>query len=175
MSRILILTASMEGQTRKIGEFLANALREDGHDIDVIALEDHPPIVGYDAVLVGASVHVGHYPRPLVEFLDANTDLLEDVPNGFFSVGLGALQTDEESARETAETIDAFLDELGWRPDAVTAFAGALRYTAYGPLKTLLMTRIARQEGLQTDTSQDWEYTDWIEVDAFARRFAELL
>ena len=38
-------------------------------------------------------------------------------------------------------------------------FAGALRYRDYGLLKRLMMKWIARQEGGDTDTSRNYEYT----------------
>lgn len=37
------------------------------------------------------------------------------------------------------------------------------------------MKRIARKEGGDTDTSRDWEYTDWDSVEAFAAAFASSL
>lgn len=65
--------------------------------------------------------------------------------------------------------------ETGWRPDEVAAFAGALKYSEYGPLTRVVMKRVARRYGGDTDTSRDYEYTDWDEVAAFAARVAERL
>ena len=55
--------------------------------------------------------------------------------------------------------------------------AGALRYTHYNWLKRWMMKRIVTKAGGNTDTSRDYEYTDWAAVRAFAdefRRAAEL-
>jgi menaquinone-dependent protoporphyrinogen oxidase len=35
------------------------------------------------------------------------------------------------------------------------------------------MRRISRKEGGDTDTSRDYEYTDWAAVDRFAAEFAD--
>ena len=35
-----------------------------------------------------------------------------------------------------------------------------------------MMKRIARKEGAPTDTSRDYELTDWTEVERLAREFA---
>ena len=132
MPRILILTSSIDGQTDKIADRIAAALDGD-HEVTVASFVDQPVIAGYDAVVVGASVHIGHYPVPLERFLEANLDILRDATSAFFSVSLGAAHDDAEHHREVAETVGTFLDELGWTPDAVTAFGGALRRAACRP------------------------------------------
>jgi menaquinone-dependent protoporphyrinogen oxidase len=48
--------------------------------------------------------------------------------------------------------------------------AGALRYSRYPLPLRWFMRRIAKQAGGDTDTSRDYEYTDWGRVDDYARR-----
>jgi menaquinone-dependent protoporphyrinogen oxidase len=48
-----------------------------------------------------------------------------------------------------------------------------LLYTRYGVLKRWAMRRIVAKAGGDTDTSRDYEYTNWDEVVRFARAFAE--
>jgi menaquinone-dependent protoporphyrinogen oxidase len=47
----------------------------------------------------------------------------------------------------------------------------ALRYTRYNSLVRLVMRQISKKEGGDTDTSRDYEYTDWGAVDRFAVEF----
>ena len=49
------------------------------------------------------------------------------------------------------------------QPGATRPVPGALLYTRYNPVNRWMMKRI--------DTSQDYEYTDWNEVRAFADEF----
>ena len=51
--------------------------------------------------------------------------------------------------------------------------AGALPYTRYNFLVRFVMRRISKAEGGDTDTSRDYEYTDWAAVDRFAVEFVE--
>ena len=51
--------------------------------------------------------------------------------------------------------------------------AGALAYSRYPLPVKWLMKRIAKQAGQSTDTSQDYEYTDWKQVALYAKRLAE--
>ncbi len=53
--------------------------------------------------------------------------------------------------------------------------AGALRYSQYGLLKRVVMRRIAGKESGDTDTSRDYEYTNWDDVAMFARQFSALV
>ena len=49
--------------------------------------------------------------------------------------------------------------------------AGALLYTHYNFFVRWLMKRIVANAGGDTDTSKDYEYTDWSDVRAFAADF----
>ena len=51
--------------------------------------------------------------------------------------------------------------------------AGALKYTEYDFFKRLIMKMISKREGRSTDTSRDYEYTDWNAVTKFVTDFAD--
>lgn len=50
--------------------------------------------------------------------------------------------------------------------------AGALLYTRYNWIERWVMRRIVRKAGGDTDTSRDYEYTNWAELRAFVEQFA---
>jgi menaquinone-dependent protoporphyrinogen oxidase len=64
-----------------------------------------------------------------------------------------------------------FRDALWW-PLEVASFAGALPYRRYPFPLRLVMRFIVGRAGGDTDTSRDYEYTDWDAVDRFAAGFA---
>jgi len=66
--------------------------------------------------------------------------------------------------------VEDFARTTGWQPGATASFAGALRYSLYNPLIRLLMRLIVGMAGGETDTSRDYEYTDWAAVERFARQ-----
>jgi menaquinone-dependent protoporphyrinogen oxidase len=53
--------------------------------------------------------------------------------------------------------------------------AGALRYTKYNFFVRWMMKRIVAAAGGDTDTSRDYEYTDWQDLRAFADRFSAVV
>ena len=120
-----------------------------------------------DAVIVGASIHMGRHAEYVCDFVREHRATLERVPSAFFSVSLAA-HGDPESAEAY---IEQFEQETGWRPTDVGVFAGALLYTQYGFLKRHLMEKIAHDKPgyLGQDLSRDYIYTEWDGV----RRFVE--
>lgn len=178
MASILIGYATGEGQTAKVADRLRETLQANGHETETVDLsEDHGTLdVGaFDAVLVGASIHVGQHQPVVSAFVERNRETFATRPSGFFQVSLSAATDDPERRAEAAGYIDAFLEETDWEPDVVGSFGGALRYSEYGFLKRAMMKRIAAGATGDTDTSQDYEYTDWEEVAAFAADFDALL
>ena len=128
---------------------------------------------GYDAVIVGGSIHMGKHEGYVVDFVRKNRATLERLPSAFFSVSLAA-HGDTENARAYVEN---FEQESGWRPTQVGLFGGALLYRQYGFLKRLMMKKIVSDKpgNLSTDTSRDHVYTDWDDVKRFAAAFLERL
>jgi menaquinone-dependent protoporphyrinogen oxidase len=175
MASVLVLYGTGEGQTAKVASQIAETLDGRGHDATSIDIENRPDefsLAPFDAVLVGSSIHVGAHDEQIREFVRANGDELQRLPTGFFQVSLSSAVDDPERRAEAANYVDTLLEETGWHPDRIGLFGGALRYSKYGFLKRLMMKRIAKGATGDVDTSQDYEYTDWAEVDAFASDFA---
>ena len=95
-------------------------------------------------------------------------------PSAFFSVSLTAADDTEEARVETTRCIDEFVDETGWTPAIVKPIAGALQYLEYDVFTRTLMRLKMGKDGHPTDTSHDYDYTDWDAVDEFGREVATL-
>lgn len=158
----MIFYATVEGQTARIAERIAERLRERGLAVELLesgaAAAD---FARYEGVIVGASVHYGRHPAWLAALLPRDAAQR----TAFFSVSL--------TGKPRYAT--KFLRRAEWRPQLSVTFAGALRYSRYGAFKRLLVRGFAWMGGHDTDTSLDYEYTDWPAVDAFAAAFAEPL
>lgn len=170
---VIVVYASIEGQTRKIARNIAGSVQSLHHDVTVFDSSDIEDIdLGLaDAVIAAAPVHVGNYPSTMMHWVTENADALNALPTAFVSVSLSAASMYEAEKRELAHLTEEALARTGWKPMAVHYAAGALRYTKYDYFKRLLMRYIAGKEGGDTDTSQDHEYTDWDALAAFAREF----
>ena len=163
MPDALVVYASVEGHTERIARRIAGLLQERGHSVDLAPAGEEVDVSRYTGVIVGASVHYGHHPAWLAAFLRKNP-LPAGCKSAFFSVSLSANQNYAER----------FLGETDWAPQLTAVFRGALRYSKYGPLKRLVVRAFAAIGGHDTDTSRDYEYTDWKAVERFSEACARL-
>ena len=176
MSRILVIYGTTEGQTAKVARYLGDTLRAAGASGDVVdARTETPSPDDYDAVIVAASVHARGYQQAVRRWVHDHANVLNEKPTAFVSVCLAVLQREPKVERDLAAIVDRFLTSTGWRPAITKHVAGALAYSRYNWLKRWAMVRIVRKAGGDTDTSRDYEYTDWADVRVFAEEFARSL
>ena len=185
MPSICILYATREGQTRRIAEHVAAELRWRGFAVTVTNVRDHAAqssLKACTAAILAASVHAGRHEPEMLQFVKKHRGELECLPTAFLSVTLseaGAERSDvttEENAQFVADVqkvLDRFFAETGWHPERVKPVAGALLYTQYNFLIRFVMKRIAKHAGGSTDTSRDYEYTDWVALDRFVAELVE--
>lgn len=177
MSKVLIIYATTEGQTARIAESIAQTLRNRGHAAETRQaneLREDLEATKYDGVIVGASIHYGHHPAYLRSLVQKHSEALETKPSAFFSVSLsgGGPGAKPKAARRYLEV---FLRQVGWNPQQTATFGGALQFSKYGVFKRMLMVMIVGFAGGDTDTSRDYEYTDWAAVEDFSQTFAKRL
>jgi len=171
-----VFYATTEGQTRRIAGHVAATLRGLGLDsraVDVRSREaaaiDWTRVRG---ALVGASLHAAGHQRAARRFVRAHAGALNRIPAAFFSVSLSAASQNPAEVEEAARLARTFPEAAGWTPAVVSSIAGRLAYQEYGFLKRLVMRKIAEKEGGPTDTTRDYEYTDWAQVDRLAADLA---
>lgn len=175
MASVLLVYGTSEGQTEKVAHHVAGVLTGRDHVVELVHGDRLPVSLDpeeYDAIVVGDSIHLGRHHGYVGRFVEQYRATLNDRVSAFYQLSLSAASENPESVAEADHIAEAFLDETGWDPDHVASFAGALVYSQYGPVGRFLMRRIARKEGGDTDTSRDYEYTDWSEVTAFAEAVA---
>ncbi len=174
-----VFFATSEGQTRRIAERLAAVLHDLGFDsraIDVAGPDaarlDWTKVQG---ALVGASLHAGTHQKAADRFVRAHAFDLNAVASAFFSVSLSAASKNQHEVDAAANLARAFPAARGWKPVTIVSVAGRLAYREYGFFIRWVMKRIARKEGAPTDTSRDYELTNWTQVEQLAREMAHRL
>jgi menaquinone-dependent protoporphyrinogen oxidase len=175
MTRILVVYATTDGHTAKVAGAIAATLRAHGAVVDVHQIgRTHCLPDGYHGVIVAAPVRGGRYQKPVRRWVHAHAAVLNARATAFVSVCLGVLQHDVEVDRTLNTIMRGFLEETGWQPVVTKLVAGALPYTRYNWLIRRVMKRIAAKAGGDTDTSRDYEYTDWRDLRKFAEQFGLL-
>lgn len=174
--RILIMYGSTEGHTRELSEFIANCLRRDGQDVivrDAGGKDQVPDPHLYDAVFLAASLHVGRYQAPLIEFARAHHAVLNAKPSAFISVSLSAAGENPDDWEGLDQCVARFLNETMWKPAALYHAAGAIRYSQYDFFKRLAIKFIAARHGQHTVTSRDYDLTDYDALQGFVLEFVK--
>lgn len=174
-----IFYATREGHTHRIAEHVAAELRARQIEVDVFDVRRLSAPVDwarYTVACVAGSVHQGHHEPELIAFVRRHRDELSRHGAFLLSVTLSEVSAEDPTAtkerREAAAAdaqrmIDVFVEDTGWRPARALPVAGALAYSRYNFLVKFLMRRIARKAGAPTDTSRDYEFTDWAALDRF--------
>ena len=123
----------------------------------------------------------------MIGFVRGGREALDRMPNAFLSVALSVATAEskavpealrQKAAQAVQGVIEKFVEETGWRPQQALPVAGALLYRHYNFLMRYIMKRIAKQmngPAAPTDTSQDYEYTDWTALTHFAVNFSRAL
>jgi menaquinone-dependent protoporphyrinogen oxidase len=174
MFRVPVFYATTEGHTRRIAEAIASTLRERGFDSEALDLASQvePDWSQIEGAIVGGSLHGGRHQRAVEIFVEREAANLSSRPAAFFSVSLNAASRNPEKIAAARGIATAFLKNAGWFPHRLRCFAGKLAYSEYGFIKRWIMRRIAKAEGQPTDTSRDYDYTNWSEVREFALAIA---
>lgn len=171
-----VFFASTEGQTHTIADRLAAVLRGEGFDSRAIDLRDleaaHLDWARVRGAIIGASLHAGRHQTEVSNFVRSHVADLNARPSTFFSVSLSAASKNLDERRTAQDLADAFPRGLGWTPRESASVAGRLAYSKYGFFKRMVLKRIARKEGAPTDTSRDYDFTNWTQVETLARRLA---
>jgi menaquinone-dependent protoporphyrinogen oxidase len=183
MRPILVVYATRNGHTRHVGERIADRIRSLRHEAQIqdARTEALPPLERYSAVILAASVHLGHHEREMVKFVRARRSELDRLPTLFLSVSLTEAAAADvhrpdgerlDARAATEKAIEDFVLETGWRPDRSVPIAGALTETVYGPLTRVLMRKVAHRN-VPDEPAREVVFTDWAalnsEVDAVVR------
>jgi menaquinone-dependent protoporphyrinogen IX oxidase len=115
--RILVIVSGMHAQTTRIGEAIADALRQDGFTAELATLEAGavPPLEDYDGVVIGAPVRRGPHARTVADYVRAHHDTLTAMPAYLFTVG-------RDWSLNGGEYVGRLAQRTGWRPTGDTSF-----------------------------------------------------
>jgi menaquinone-dependent protoporphyrinogen oxidase len=187
MKPILVLYATREGHTRLIADYVAAVLLARRLPTTVLCAKDAPDdlrLSDYSAALVAASVHGGRHESELVRFVAHHKAELEQLPTAFVSVSMteataedahASMEQRHQAEHDVQEMVERFCKQTGWRPERIKPVAGALMFSKYNVLLRLVMKYISKRQGGPTNTSHDYDFTDWNALNRFTEEFADEL
>jgi len=177
--KVAVFFATREGHTCRIAERIADDLRARGVVAELFDVRRPQTAIdwaSYQTACVAASVHIGRHEPEMIAFVRRNRAELERLSAAFVSVTLSQAgaqdvkalpEKRQAAAADVRRMIERFVTDTGWQPSHVLPVAGALMYRSYNVFIRFVLKRIARQAGAPTDTSRNYDFTDWPAVDRF--------
>ena len=170
---VLILFATVEGQSGKIARFAEKEVRESGQEVvlvDADELTDRVPFEGADKVILAAPVHERRHPKNFEMLVAANRNELEVRKTLLLSISLNAAFP--EGYEEAKDYITELKMRTKFTPRMEAIVAGAVRTTSYDYFATRILQHVVLR-GKNFDPSEgDHEFTDW---DALSATISEFL
>ena len=169
MHQNLIIYSSTDGQTIKICERIMSIIG----DCKIVSIDEakNENLSKYEKVIVGASIRYGKHKPELYEYISENCDHLIDINASFFSVNVVARKP-EKNTPLTNPYVQKFLSISQWHPSLIGVFAGKIDYPRYGGLDKFMIRLIMWITKGPTDTKNVYEFTNWDDVDSFAKKIS---
>jgi len=178
MNVLLIVSATRFGQTAKISDFIKTKLSSSFPNSEVKVFERGEAIQpinieSYDAIVIGAPIYTGKFPAEIISWIKENAEEIGKRRCAFFSVSMNAADKGLAARLEDDRLLARLLLETKLRPWFVASFGGALNYPKYNFFIRFIMRLISKKHDGPVDTSRTHELTDWNQVTAFSKAFAE--
>ena len=169
MHQNLIIYSSTDGQTIKICERIMSIIG----DCKIVSIDEakNENLSKYEKVIVGASIRYGKHKPELYEYISENCDHLININASFFSVNVVARKP-EKNTPLTNPYVQKFLSISQWHPSLIGVFAGKIDYPRYGLLDKFMIRLIMWITKGPTDTKNVYEFTNWDDVDSFAKKIS---
>ena len=171
---ILLIYASVDGQTKKIATYITTQLEEKGQKVLLCDIEDFKnDLSQFDKIVIGSSIRYGVHHRAIIDFINQNKESLDKHTTAFFSVNLVARKP-EKNQPDTNPYVIKFFKEITWIPTFVEVFAGKLAYKKYPFFDRIMIQLIMWMTKGPTDSNTKIEYTDWKRVSGFTDKILSL-
>jgi menaquinone-dependent protoporphyrinogen oxidase len=159
---ILIVYGTVEGQTRKIAEFVETRLRDAGKDVvlfDTADLSEDITFDKIDKVILAASVHERRHPKAFEIFISGSSAALSEKPTLLLSVSLKAAFADGQD--EAQDYLDEMKLRTGFAPSHELLVAGAIRSASYDFYASQVLRHVVLDGQTFDPSVRDREFTDW--------------
>jgi menaquinone-dependent protoporphyrinogen oxidase len=164
--RVLVSAASRHGATAEIAQAIGQALSEQGLTVTVISPGEVHSLDGYDAVIIGSAVYMGHWLEPAKGLVTRFHKALIDRPVWLFSSGPVGRPSSKLAQSMDQDPVDLPGMLEAAHPRDHRRFAGKLdrRVLSLPQRASLLVFR-----GLNGD------FRDWADIQQWAEDIAQQL
>jgi menaquinone-dependent protoporphyrinogen oxidase len=159
--KVLVSVASRHGASFEIAEEISSTLAAAGFQTAVLPPDAVTSLDGYDAIVLGSSIYVGHWMDSALNLVERFSTVINTVPVWLFSSG-------PVGHDPKAEDDPANLDELiaATKAREHRVFAGQVDRSRLGLGEKVLLTAVRAPEG---------DFRPWDDIRAWATEIATAL
>lgn len=159
--KVLILYASVEGQTGKIARFVEDTVEGLGHEPMLANADDTLTLdfEGVEAVILAAPVHQRRHPRTFEALVSARKEDLAARRVLMLSVSLNAAFP--EGLEEAEDYLLEMKMRTGLEPDAEGLVAGAVRTAKYDYFAKQVVQHVVMRGRDYDTTADEHVFTNW--------------
>ncbi len=140
------------------------------HQIDVCDVKSYIDFkVGIDHVIIGSPIYMGRFPRRFSRWINQNRSCLKGIRTSLFTFSLNAADQHHKAKSMNDLLLRRYSKNLAVKSKFVASFAGSLAFKEYGFFTKLIMKYISRSNGGPTDSTKNFELTNWKEIEKFAK------
>jgi len=175
MANILIVFSTTDGHTHTICKRLQQHIEQNDHQVTTLPVSEAESIDlnDFDKIVIGASIRYGKHSPQIVDFIRKSQTILDSKPNAFFSVNVVARKP-EKNRPETNPYLQKLLKRIHWKPKELAVFAGKIDYPRYNFFDRFMIRLIMFITRGPTNPKATIEFTDWQQVELFARRISAM-
>jgi menaquinone-dependent protoporphyrinogen oxidase len=163
-TRILIAYATKHGATAEIAERMADVLRGQGVQVDVLPVGRAVDVASYGAVVLGSAVYFGRWRKEAAAFLKANEPSLATRPVWLFSSGPSGDGGAFLKGKDFPEALQPVADRIG--PRSAVVFWGRVDMDKLNPLEKMAMRNTKTPVG---------DFRDWGAIEGWVGGIADEL
>jgi menaquinone-dependent protoporphyrinogen oxidase len=159
---VLVVFATLEGQTRKVARFVEQELVSAGHDVvlfDTAQKAEHVSFQGVDKVILAGSVHERRHPVTFEVFLAAHRHDLQPRDTLLLSVSLSAAF--KEGLEDASDYVTEMEMRTRFRPDSEALVAGAVKTGEYDYFASQVLRHVVLRGRAYDPADGEHEFTDW--------------
>jgi len=157
-ARILVAYASRKGSTAGIAQAVGKEQVSAGYTVDVAEMNAVSSLEGYDAIVIGSPVYMGHIVKDVEKFVAQHRTRLAKLPVAAFAVGIAPVAPDIEPVDNVLDDLKRVLSPV--QPVATAVFAGRLDPERMSFVERQMVRMLKVKTG---------DFRDWNAIAAWAR------
>ncbi|MHA1197849.1 MAG: flavodoxin domain-containing protein [Candidatus Heimdallarchaeaceae archaeon] len=184
--KVLIFYGTRYGATEGVAGRMAELIRENGNQAEVLDLKDLPndripDFSNYDGILIGSSIRIGQWTKGVKKFIENKAEALNQFKGkkGFYVCSAYAADPDNYERVKVEYTIDG-CQKYGIKElDLYDAFGGLMDFTETSRMgwleKKLLKVAAKQASGEKTENDSYTDLRDWDQIEKFTLEFIKKL